>query len=283
MMDDPPLRPLEGVHVVTLAVNLPGPLACARLHALGAHVVKVEPPSGDPLATYCRGWYDELARGQQVVAIDLKSPVGSAAVNRMIATADLLVTSTRPGALERLGLGWAALHARHPRLCHVAITGHAPPDEDRPGHDLTYLAAAGLVSPPALPTTLVADLAAAERTVSTALALLMARAADDVGRRAVVAIADAAEEFAQPRRCGLTAAGGLLGGGSPLYGLYEAREGWIALAALEPAFARRLAEALAVDPTDRVALEAAFRARTADEWEGWARVHDLPLAAVRGA
>jgi alpha-methylacyl-CoA racemase len=276
------LRPLEHVHVVTLAVNLPGPLACARLHALGARITKVEPPSGDPLATYCRAWYEELARGQQVVAIDLKSPVGSAAVNRMIGTADLLITSTRPGALERLGLGWAALHARHPRLCHVAITGHAPPDEERPGHDLTYLAAAGLVAPPALPVTLMADLASAERAVSTALALLLARAADDVGRRAVVAIADAAEEFAQPRRCGLTAAGGLLGGGSPLYGLYRAKEGWIALAALEPAFARRLAESLEVDPADRAALEAAFTARTADEWEAWARERDLPIAAVRG-
>ena len=275
------LRPLENVHVVSLAVNLPGPLACARLLALGARVTKVEPPSGDPLATYCRAWYDDLARGQQVIAIDLKSPVGSAAVNRMIGTADLLVTSTRPAALERLGLGWAALHARHPRLCHVAITGHAPPDEERPGHDLTYLATAGLIAPPALPPTLMADLASAERAVSAALALLLAHAADDVGRRAVVAIADAAEEFAHPLRCGLTAAGGLLGGGSPLYGLYEAKEGWIALAALEPAFAHRLAEALEVDPTDRAALDAAFRAKTADEWEAWAHERDLPIAAVR--
>lgn len=275
------LRPLQNLRVVSLAVNLPGPLACSRLHALGARVGKVEPPQGDPLAMYCRAWYDELARGQEVVTLDLKSGDGAAALDALLAEADLLVTSSRPGALARLGLGWEMLHARHPRLCHLAIVGHAPPDEERPGHDLTYLAAAGLMRPPALPQTLVADLAAAERAVSTALALLLARATDGEGRRALVAIADAAEDFAAPLRCGLTADGGLLGGGSPLYGLYRAMDGWIALAALEPAFARGLAEALGVDVTSRGALEAAFRARTAAGWEAWARDRDLPIAAVR--
>ena len=275
------LTPLAQVHVVTLAVNLPGPLACSRLHALGARVTKLEPPSGDPLATYCRAWYDDLARGQQLVTIDLKAEDGRAELDRLLDDADLLVTSTRPAALARLGLGWEALHARHPRLCHLAIVGHGPPDEERPGHDLTYLAAAGLMLPPALPQTLVADLASAERAVSTALALLLARAADGEGCRATVSIADAAEDFAAPLRCGLTAEGGLLGGGSPLYGLYPTEDGWIALAALEPAFERRLAEELGIDGIDHPTLEAAFYARTAAEWEAWARERDLPIAAVR--
>ncbi|HEX8905060.1 MAG TPA: CoA transferase, partial [Longimicrobiaceae bacterium] len=175
MTSEERLRPLDGVRVVTTAVNLPGPLACARLHALGAAVTKVEPPSGDPLATASPAWYRELADGQRVVALDLKVPTGRQALAVLLADADLLVTATRPAALERLGLGWAELRARHPRLCHLSITGYAPPDEDRPGHDLTYAAAAGLVAPPDLPRTLLVDLAAAERTVSTALALLLAR------------------------------------------------------------------------------------------------------------
>lgn len=279
-MNDAPLRPLEGLHVVTLAVNLPGPLACARLHALGARLTKVEPPSGDPLAAVSRAWYDELARGQRVVTLDLKAHDGRAALDGMLAEGDLLVTSTRPAALARLGLGWEEIHTRHPRLCHVAITGHAPPDDERPGHDLTYAAGAGLAVPPNLPRTLMADLAAAERAVSTALALLLARGGDGAGRRAVVAIADLAEELAAPLRYGLTAPGGVLGGGSPLYGLYRTKEGWIAVAALEPAFAARLAEALGA--AARAAWEAAFLARTAAEWEAWARERDLPLAAVRG-
>jgi len=274
------LRPLAGMRVVSIAVNLPGPLACARLHALGASVVKVEPPAGDPLAAFSRAWYEELAHGQRIVPLDLKADDGRAALDEILADADLLVTSSRPGALARLGLAWAELHARHPRLCQVAIVGHAAPDEELAGHDLTYAADAGLVTPPRLPPSLFVDLASAERAVSEALALLMARARDGVGRLASVALGSVADDLAAPLRYGLTTADGILGGGAAVYGLYRAREGWIALAALEPAFARRLAEALGVDATDRAALEGAFLARTADEWEAWARERDLPIAAV---
>jgi crotonobetainyl-CoA:carnitine CoA-transferase CaiB-like acyl-CoA transferase len=269
------------VRVVTLAVNVPGPGACARLLALGAEVAKVEPPAGDPLAAYSRAWYDDLARGQRVVTLDLKSEDGRAALDGMLADADLLVTAQRPGALGRLGLGWAELHARHPRLCHVAIVGHAPPDEERAGHDLTYGAVAGLVAPPHPPRSLFVDLASAERAVSEALAMLTARARDGVGRYALVALGTLADELAAPLRHGLTATGGLLGGGAAVYGLYRAKEGWVALAALEPVFVRRVAEEMGIDPHDRGALEAAFLARTAEEWEAWALERDIPVAAVR--
>jgi len=273
--------PLESTSVVTLAVNLPGPLACARLHALGARVTKVEPPSGDPLAAFTPDWYAELSAGQRIVTLDLKTDEGRSALDELLAGADLLVTASRPAALGRLGLGWAELHARHPRLCHVALTGHPPPDDGLPGHDLTYAAAAGLVAPPGPPRTLVADLAAAERAVSTALALLLARARDGQGRREAVALAEVAREFAAPLRHGLTLPGGVLGGGLPLYGLYRARDGWIAVAALEPAFARRLAAELYLNP-DRASLEDAFARRPAAEWEAWARERDLPIVAVAG-
>jgi crotonobetainyl-CoA:carnitine CoA-transferase CaiB-like acyl-CoA transferase len=270
--------PLHGTRVVSLAVNLPGPLACARLRDLGAEVTKVEPPAGDPLAAYVRPWYEELARGQRIVGLDLKSEAGSAALADLLAAADLLVTSSRLSALERLGLGWDVLHARHPRLCHVAIVGEA--GRDRPGHDLTYAAEAGLVTPPDLPPSLFVDLAGAERAVSTSLALLMARQRDGVGRFAEVALCSMAEELAAPPRYGLTRPGGLLGGGAAAYGLYRAKEGWIAVAALEPAFARHLADEIGADVADRAALEAAFLARTAAEWQAWARERDLPVSAV---
>lgn len=279
-MDDVALLPLDGMRVVTLAVNLPGPLACARLHALGAEVTKVEPPAGDPLAAFTPAWYAELAAGQRVVALDLKAQDGRAALEPLLADAELMVTASRPSALDRLGLGWAELHARHPRLCHVALTGYAPPDHDRPGHDLTYAAAAGLLSAPDLPRTLLADLAAAERAVSTALALLLARGRDGEGRHATVALADVAAEFAVPLRHGLTTPSGVLGGGLPVYGLYRAKEGWIAVAALEPRFTQRLAAELYLR-LDRASLEDAFSRRTAAEWEAWARERDLPIVAVR--
>jgi len=281
MTEDESPRPLAGMRVVSIAVNLPGPLACARLHTLGASVVKVEPPAGDPLAGFSRAWYDELAHGQRIAPLDLKAEEGRAALGELLADADLLVTSSRPGALARLGLAWEELHARHPRLCQVAIVGHAAPDEELAGHDLTYAADAGLVMPPHLPPSLFVDLASAERAVSEALALLMARARDGAGRYASVALRSLAGELAAPLRHGLTTADGILGGGAPVYGVYRAKEGWVAVAALEPAFTRRLRDGLEVDALDRAALEAAFLARTAEAWEAWARERDLPIAAVR--
>ncbi|HKO56433.1 MAG TPA: CoA transferase, partial [Thermoanaerobaculia bacterium] len=164
---------LHGVRVVTTAVNVPGPVAAARLRELGAQVTKIEPPSGDPLERIAPEWYARLAAGQDVRRIDIKQP---SALDDLLARADLLLTALRPSSLDRLGLGWERLHAAHPRLCHVAIIGHAPPDEERPGHDLTYVVRAGLATPPHMPSTLLADLAGAERAVSTALALLLAAA-----------------------------------------------------------------------------------------------------------
>ena len=166
---------LGGVRVVSLAVNLPGPVAASRLASLGARVVKVEPPTGDPLRTIAASWYAELAQGHDVRVLDLKDDDGRAALDDLLATADLLLTSSQPGALARLGLGWSELSARFPRLCQVAIVGHLAPDDDVAGHDLTYQAVAGTLIPPAMPTVLIADLAGAERAVSEGLAALICR------------------------------------------------------------------------------------------------------------
>lgn len=274
------MRPLDAVSVVSLAVNTPGPTAAARLVAHGASVTKVEPPSGDPLATVHPAWYDELRVGQQVVTLDLKETADRAQLDELLEPADLLLTSSRPAALDRLGLGWAELHAQFPRLCQVAIVGYPTPDQDRPGHDLTYAAAHGLVVPPELPRTLVADLGGAELATTAALALLLARERSEEAGYAEVALAEAAAAFAAPLRHGATAPGGPLGGGNPLYGIYAAAEGWIAVAALEPHFQQRLAKELGLDELTHEELATAFRARGAEDWESWGREHDLPLGVV---
>ena len=287
--------PLEGYRVVNLAVNVPGPVAAARLQALGATVYKIEPPGGDPLAAAAPAWYRSLTAGQVVRRLDLKSQVGQAALADLLAQADLLLTAQRPSALARLGLGPGDLARRFPRLVHVAIVGHPAPRQEEPGHDLTYLAETGLLDPPALPRTLMADLAGAERAVTAALALLLARERGRFVRRVEVSLAEAAASLAAPLEHGLTAPGGPLGGGLPFYRCYPAREGWVAVAALEPHFAQRLLAELArpgqaglaapVPPEALGAMEAAlasaFRRRSAAEWEAWARERDLPIAAVR--
>jgi crotonobetainyl-CoA:carnitine CoA-transferase CaiB-like acyl-CoA transferase len=272
---------LHGLRAVSMALNLPGPAACARLHELGAGFVKVEPLAGDPFEEFCPAWYRRLHAGMEVHRVDLKTPEGRAAMERFLHAADLFITAQRPAALARLGLDSASLAARHPRLCHVAITGHAPPDEDIAGHDLTYLAAQGLLTPPALPPTLFADMAGAERVVSTALALVYARDRDGRGRAAAVPLAEAAAALAQPLEEGLTRPGSLLGGGFAGYNLYAAQDGWIAVAALEPHFARRLAEALGLEALTAEALAARFAKDTASRWQAWARSRDLPVVALR--
>ena len=266
---------------MTLALNLPGPVACARLRDWGAAVTKVEPPAGDPFEGYCPDWYRRLHDGMEVRRIDLKAEDGRRALDEVLRDADLLVTAQRPAALARLGLAPHDLAPRHPRLCHVAITGHAPPDEAIAGHDLTYMAAHGLVAPGALPPTLFADMAGAERAVSTALALVVSR--DRTGRGASMAapLADAAAALAQPRDERLTLPGALLGGALPGYNLYETRRGWIAVAALEPHFAASLARELSLPELTLAALREGFRARTAPEWEAWARERDLPIVELR--
>jgi alpha-methylacyl-CoA racemase len=275
------MRPLDAIRVVTLAVNVPGPTTAARFVALGASVTKVEPPAGDPLAAAHPAWYDELRAGQQVVTLDLKQVADRARLDELLEPSDLLLTSTRPGALARLGLAWPELHDRFQHLCQVAIVGYPAPDEELPGHDLTYAAEHGLVVPPDMPRTLVADLGGAELTATAAVALLLARERGGEAGYAEVALADAASAFAAPLRHGATARGGSLGGGSPSYGLYPAKEGWLALAALEPHFRETLAEQLGLDELTHEALADAFRARTAQDWEAWARERDLPLGAVR--
>ena len=274
------MRPLEDVRAVSLAVNVHGPTTAARLVALGASMTKVEPPAGDPLAGAHPAWYDELRAGQQVVTLDLKQPADRAQLDELLGPADLLLTSSRPGALTRLGLAWTELHARFHRLCHVAIVGHPAPDQELPGHDLTYAAEHGLVVPPDLPRTLVADLGGAELATTAAVALLLARERGGEAGYAEVALADAASGFAAPLRHGATARGGSLGGGNAAYGLYAAQKGWLAVAALEPHFRQTLAEELGLDELTHEALADAFRARTAEDWEAWARERDLPFGAV---
>jgi alpha-methylacyl-CoA racemase len=275
---------LDGIRVVALATNIPGPLAAARLHAMGASVIKIEPSRGDALEEAAPGWYADIVSGLEVIRLDLRDDADRAALHAHVAGADVLVTAMRDAALARLGLDWASLQRAHPCLSHIAVVGEAAPNADRAGHDLTYQARAGLLAPPAIPRTVLADLAAAERAVSAALAALVQRARTGRGTRVEVAIVDSAIEFAAPLRYGLTAPDGPLGGSSPLYDLYRASDGeWVAVAALEPHFIERLRALLGVESLDRATLERSLALRTAAEWEALGAERDIPLAGMAKA
>jgi alpha-methylacyl-CoA racemase len=275
------MEPLERIRIVTVAFNLPGPAAVAKLVQYGADVVKVEPPQGDPLEKHTPELYRELSAGQQVVRLDLKQDGDRRKLDEHLAAADVLVTSTLPASLERLGLSWTRLHAGFPRLCQVAIVGYPPPDEELTGHDLTYQASVGLVRPPQMPLTLLADMAGAQAAVTETFAVLAERARTGAGVLSLVPIAAALDFYTLPLRHGMTKPGGHLAGILPQYNLYPTREGWLAVAALEPQFWAKLQAALDLKQGTYEELKAVLAERTAAEWEAWAAEQRLPLAEVK--
>ncbi|HEX9811276.1 MAG TPA: CoA transferase [Burkholderiales bacterium] len=273
--------PLAGMRVITLALNVPGPMAAERLRDLGADVTKIEPPQGDPLKTANPLWYDRLTAGISVVVCDLKTAAGHEQMRDRLADADLLLTAQRPAALERLGLAWEMLHARFSRLCHVAIVGYAAPNQNITGHDLTYLGSIGLLRPPELPPTLYADVAGSEQAALAAVAVLMARERTGAVQYVEVAIADAAKRLAAPLDAGLTVPGARLGGAFPGYNLYRTTDGWVAVAALEPHFFRRLCEQLGATIASHEAFAACFARESNEYWSRFAEQHDLPIESVK--
>ena len=274
------LLPLYGVRVVSIALNLPGPACVRRLLDFGASVIKVEPPDslgGDPLRTYAASYYKSLHAGLDVRTLNLKDVGQRAAFDDLLANADVFITAQRESALARLQLAGDALSMRFPGLCHVAIVGGE--NSGIAGHDLTYMADAGLATPPHLPPTLFADLAGAERAVSSVFAALRLKDATGRGPHFAVSLKEAAQSFAGPMTHGLTSAGGILAGEHPGYNFYRAQDGWIALAALEPHFVERLQKASGVGFTIR-ALQQFFDTKSVAEWKTWATAHDIPLSVI---
>jgi crotonobetainyl-CoA:carnitine CoA-transferase CaiB-like acyl-CoA transferase len=270
---------MRKLQIVNLAVNLPGPAAARRFVELGAQVIKIEPPAGDPMEQYHAGWYRDMAAGQTILRLDLKTSTDRERLGRILVNADLLITASRPAALERLHLDWSTLHKKYPQLCQVAIVGYPAPRQNEAGHDLTYQAALGLLTPPHMPRTLLADMAGAEKAISAAMTLLLARQRGASGGYTEVALSDAAAAMAEPLRYATTSPGANLGGGRPEYNLYATTDGWVAVAALEPHFKERLESTLGIQSDEE--YRQVFATRGAAAWQEWGQQVDVPIAAVR--
>jgi alpha-methylacyl-CoA racemase len=269
---DPLIAFLDGVRVVTTAQNVPGPLAAARMREAGARVTKIEPPAGDPFLTLSPAWHAEMHEGITIERLDLKSADGRARVAELLSDADIFLTSQRPSAIARLGLGPASLRDRHPHLRTVRILGSVH-DPEQAGHDLTYQAVRGLVGD-TMPRTITADIMASERAFAAMVGILR----QPPGSVMDVGLVESLDPLLASIRHGLTTPNGTLGGGAYRYRLYATKAGTIAVAALEAHFETRLCDHLGLrttdDPTSR------FLERTAADWEAWARERDLPIVAV---
>ncbi len=298
------LRPLKGIRILSLALNLPGPAAFWRCRQMGATCVKLEPPApaflppgtpGDPMGYYNKSTYAQLHEGMRVMTADLKTEKGQKALHRELAKTDVLLTSFRPSALTKLKLEWKSLHKLYPALSQVAIVGAPGARAEEPGHDLTYLADNGLVTGLDLPPTLYADMGGSLMASEAVLKAVMVQKSKGKGVFLEVALADAAGYLALPRTWGLTRPpgangkndiGGSVGGGHAGYRVYPCKDGRVAVAALEPHFAASLCAAAGVAqsgmltmfaPATHASVAAFYLAKTRKELDALAVAKDIPM------
>jgi crotonobetainyl-CoA:carnitine CoA-transferase CaiB-like acyl-CoA transferase len=263
--------PLTGTRVLELAVWRPGPYATQLLVQLGADVIKVEPPGGDPMRAY-PGLFADINAGKRSVLIDLKTDEGRSRALELAAGADVVVEGFRPGVAGRLGVGPDDVLAINPRIIYCSLSGFGQtgPWRDVPGHDINYQALAGALTPdggePRLAAVPVADLAGG---MAAALAVCAALAAHERGDVIDIAMADVVATWtgAVTPRARDADPGAASGRGVPGYGTFATTDGHIALGVLtEDHFWKPLCDALGL--ADVATLDFAARLARTTELQG---------------
>jgi len=300
--------PLRGVRVVEIAGIGPGPHACMILADLGADVIRIERPGGQPLAG--SGPRMLLNRGRPSVALDLKHPEAVRTVLELVGTADVLVEGMRPGVAERLGLGPEQCHERNPRLVYGRMTGWGQdgPFAHAAGHDLNYIAITGALhglgqdkARPHFPTNLVGDFGGGSTyLVIGILAALLESKVSGAGQVVDAAIVDGTAHL-NTMTAALLASGAfreerasnLIDGGTPYYDVYETADGrHMSVGALEPQFYDELVRLLGIEEQApdrydatradelRTLIAGTFRTRTQAEWVELLEGTDACVAGV---
>ncbi len=258
---------LAGIRVLDLSAFLPGPHLTMALADHGADVVMVEPANGVGEPTRVVGyrdaddvsvWFRNIARGKRSLKIDLKDAAGRRLFQRLAETADVLVESFRPGVVARLGIDYATLAPRNRRLvyCSISAFGQDGPLRDKPAHDLTVQALAGVAAlnlglvdgKPAAPGMPAADAIASLTALSAILMALLRRESSGEGEYIDIAMYDAVlawtpnvtgpvfAEDAHPQPVNMRSFGG-----SAMYRIYETSDGhFLVLGGSELKFARNL-------------------------------------------
>jgi crotonobetainyl-CoA:carnitine CoA-transferase CaiB-like acyl-CoA transferase len=262
------MHPLAGVTVADLTRYLPGPFASRELLRLGARVVKIEPPDGDPMRAAAPAWYRALNAGKEIVAWD----AGTEPAPPVLLEADIVLEGFRPGVWERLGVELP----ERTILCSITGFGADGAHALQAGHDLNYLGYAGVLAEnaPEMPPVQIADLAAGgQGAVIDVLAALVDRERTGRGARLVVSMTHGSHRFVS-HRVGGDPVPRLLTGGVACYRIYETADGrHLTVGALEPKFWQRLCELLerpdfaarAFEP-DIPELADLFRTRSLRDW-----------------
>ena len=260
--------PLASLKVLDFSTLLPGPFASLLLADMGAEVLRVESPTRMDLLRVLpphdqgtSASHAYLNRNKRSLALDLKQAEALEIVRELVKDYDIVLEQFRPGVMERLGLGYAALKAINPRLIYVSITGYGQtgPYKDRAGHDINYLALAGVASytgrqdggPLPLGVQLADVGGGSLHAVVGLLAAVIARQQSGVGQYLDVSMTDCSFSLNAMACAGYLACGvepgwetHVLNGGS-FYDYYRSRDGrWMSVGSLEPAFMQQLCDAL---------------------------------------
>ena len=291
------MGPLSGLRVLEFEAIGPGPFAGMMLADMGADVLLVDRSEDAQLGLARERWTDVMLRGRRSVILDLKTPGGVQAALQLADKADALIEGFRPGVMERLGLGPEVIHARNPKLVYGRVTGwgQSGPLAARAGHDINYIALAGVLGAighagqaPVPPLNLVGDFGGGGMLLAFGIACGVIEARTS-GRGQVVdaAMVDGAS-LLSTMFAGMRAAHtwhdergvNVLDSGAPWYDSYATADGqYVAIGAIEPKFYAELIDRLGVDaptlpaqydrarwPELRERFAAAFRGKTRDEW-----------------
>ena len=231
---------LAGVHVLDLGIWRPVPYATQLLVEMGADVIKVEPPGGDPMRVF-PDLFAILNAGKRAAAVDLKDSTERSAVLHLALDADVVIEGFRPGVIERLGLGYDAVCAVNPSVVYCSISGYGQtgPMRTVPGHDLNYQALAGIVEPrqpgeePVVGRPPVADLAGGVYAAMAVCAALVRASRTGEGEYIDVAMTDVLATWTGPLPSLRLDNGDVMRGGAAGYGAFRtADDGWITLGVL---------------------------------------------------
>jgi crotonobetainyl-CoA:carnitine CoA-transferase CaiB-like acyl-CoA transferase len=316
------MRPLDGIRVIDLTRVVAGPYCTMQLGDLGAEIIKIEQPgSGDDTRAFAPPYQGDQAayflsinRNKQSVTLDLKHEAGKAVLWRLIDEADVLVENFRPGTMDRLGFGYAAVAARRPALIYTSISGFGDtgPQKNRAGYDVIVQGEAGIMDltgprdgPPHKVGTSIADLVSGLTAAQATLAALYARKGSGAGQHVRIAMIDAVAALltfnasiyfatgTAPRRRGNAHATIVP------YETFAAADGWLNLGVANDAQWQRFCTAagradLAADPRFARAAErvrhrdalvpiiaAIIATRGRDDWLARLDAADVPAGAIR--
>jgi crotonobetainyl-CoA:carnitine CoA-transferase CaiB-like acyl-CoA transferase len=235
---------------------------------------------------YSPAAYEIMNQGIRVGVVDLKTEKGQKALHRELAKADVLITSFRPAALQKLGLNWQVLHQLYPALSTVAIVGAPGARANEPGHDLTYQAENGLVTGLTMPPTFFADMGGSLMASEAVLQAVLIQQRQGKSSHIQIALSEAAGYLALPRSWGAATSDSAIGGDHAGYQVYPCKDGRVAMAALEPHFAQSLCTAVGImdassasmkSPATRQLIAAYLLTQTRKALDKLSREKDIPL------